>query len=296
MDHQGELRERVKELMKRLILLASTRMPRDVVDFMRKALSEEDSPVARKQLETMLLNIELAKSASVAICQDTGTPYFYLEVGDGFPLKSEVVKLAVEAVREATREVPLRPNAVDPLKNRNTGDNTGRYIPWVDVELVPGDELKIHFMAKGGGSEYPTVLALVPPAEGLRGVKRVVLEAVLRAGPMPCPPVVVGVGLAAGADMALKLAKKSLLRPLGVRHEEPEIAKLEEELLGLVNKLGIGPHGFGGRCTALDVKVDYAHRHPASFAVGVTFSCWALRRASGLVRPDGKIEVTSEHV
>ena len=296
MSSHFELRERVKNLFKQLIRLASINLPRDVYDYLVEAYEHENNPLARKQLETIIANVKLARESRIPICQDTGTPYFYLEVGDEFPLKSELRELALEAVREATREIPLRPNAVDPFTNVNSGDNTGRHTPYIDVELIRGDELKAHFVAKGGGSEYPSTLAMIPPAEGVKGVKKVVLEAVLRAGPMPCPPVVVGVGVAAGADVALRLAKKALLRPLGVRHEDQVVARLEEELLNLINELGIGPHGFGGRYTALDVKIEYGYRHPASMAVGVTFACWALRRASGVVNSKGEVKILSKHI
>ncbi len=285
-----DLESLVLRTAKNLIAAAVTRIPDDVVDALRKAMKRETNPLAKKQLEAILRNIDLAASTRGPVCQDTGMMIFFLEVGEDFPLKARLSDILVRAVREATQEVPLRPNAIDPVRNKNSGDNTGRYMPWIGWEIVPGDKLKIAFMAKGGGSEYPSTLVMIPPAEGLRGVKRVVLETIFKAGPKPCPPVVVGVGFAGASDAALKLAKKALLRPIGERHPEPEIAALEEELLERINKLGIGPHGFGGFTTALDVKVDYGYRHPASFAVGVTVACWAMRRSTAVVSADGSVE------
>jgi len=159
---------------------------------------------------------------------------------------------------------------------------------------VPGDSLEVTYVPKGGGSEAPSTLVMAPPIKGLEKLKETVLRAILEAGPKPCPPVVIGVGVAAGADIALTLAKMAaVLRPLGSRHPDPEIAKLEEELLHAVNQLEIGPHGFGGSTTALDLHIEYAHRHPATYAIAVVTSCWALRRASGVFYPDGRWEITS---
>ena len=239
----------------------------------------------------------MASSSWAPVCQDTGTPYFYIKLGDEFPLRSGIYGVVRDAIREATRKVPLRPNAVDPFREKNSGDNTGRYTPWVEVELVPGDRLEATYVAKGGGSEAPSIVRVVPPIGAERRLREIVLRAVVDGGPKPCPPVVVGVGIAAGAEQAAVLAKKAaVLRPLGQRHPDPEVAKLEEELLEAINKLGIGPHGFGGKFTALDVHVEYAFRHPASYAIGVVFSCWALRRAMGFIRPDGSWEVVSHKI
>ena len=288
--------DKIKDFVVDLVKTAVTRIPYDVYVALKKAYEEEDNPITKKQLETILENIMIARDEDKPICQDTGTLYFDLEVGEEFPIKGMLRKVLVEAVRDATRKIPLRPNAVDPITNINSGDNVGRFIPWIDIEIVPTSTLKICLMAKGGGSEYPNVLAMIPPAKGLRGVKEVVLKAVVDAGPKPCPPVIIGVGIAAGSDIALKLAKKSLYRPIGQRHEIKEVADLEEELLHLINRLGIGAHGFGGKYTALDVKVDYAYRHPASFAVGVVFSCWATRRACGIIDEKGEARLLSKHL
>lgn len=291
------LEDRLRDFFVELIRVAVTRLPRDVYEALERALEAEDSPVARRQLEAMLENARLAARLGRPLCQDTGTPLFYLRVGDGFPLRSRLYDVVAEAVREATRAVPLRPNAVDPLRGVNSGDNTGRYLPWVEVELVPGDGLEAVFVAKGGGSEAPTRLVMALPLRGLRAVRETVLRAAAEAGPKPCPPFVVGVGIAAGGDQALALAKRAaLLRPLGSRHPDPEAARLEEELLEEVNRLGLGPHGFGGRVTALGLHIEYGFRHPATYAVGVVFSCWALRRASGAFGPDGSWRITSEHI
>ncbi len=289
-----DLRDSLRSFLVQLIRVATTQLPEDVVNALRRAYEIEDNPVAKKQLEAILRNVELASKLWRPICQDTGTPYFYIKLGEEFPVKAGLEEIIREAVREATKLVPLRPNAVDPFRERNSGDNTGRFIPWIEVELVPGDRLEVTYVPKGGGSEAPSTLVMASPILGPRKLRETVLRAVVEAGPKPCPPVVIGVGVAAGADIALTLAKKAaVLRPIGSRHPEPEIAELEEELLKAVNELGIGVHGFGGKVTALDLHIEYAHRHPATYAIGVVMSCWATRRASGYIDSSGRWEITS---
>jgi fumarate hydratase subunit alpha len=184
----------------------------------------------------------------------------------------------------------LRPNAVDPFTQKNSGDNTGRFIPYINWEIVPGDNLELTAMTKGGGSENVCVTGMLVPGEGVKGLKKFVVDAVIKAGAQPCPPTILGVAVGGGADIAMKLAKKALLRPLGEPNPNPDLDKLEKELLEAVNMTGIGPMGLGGKTTVLDVHIDYAFRHPASFPAAVAFNCWAARRASARIYPDGKVE------
>ena len=290
-------REELKSFLVELIRTAETRLPVDVYEALKHAYEIEENPIAKQHLGAILKNSELAAKLGKPICQDTGTPVFYVEMGADFPLRAEFYDVAREAVREATKLVPLRPNAVDPFKKKNTGDNTGRFVPWFEVEIVPGSDLKVTFVAKGGGSEAPSTLRMGLPIRGVRNVWETVLQAIVEAGPKPCPPVIVGVGVAALSDQAIALAKRAaLLRPIGDRHPDPEIARLEEEMLKAVNELGIGAHGFGGKVTALDLHIEYAHRHPATYAVAVATNCWAMRRATGYITSEGKWEITSKHI
>ena len=277
------------------IKTASIYIPLDVYEALKKAWETEENPVAKKQLEAILENIRLAAIEKKPICQDTGMMIFYVEVGKDFPLLGRIKDALTEAVREATVKVPLRPNAVDPMIGKNTGDNTGRYMPWVEYNIVEGDSARITFVAKGGGGEWPTEVKMLSPTLGLKGAKRFIIETVYEAGAKPCPPVIVSVGIAGALDIALTLSKRGLTRPIGVRHPEPKVAELEEELLELINMIGIGPHGFGGKTTALDVKVDYGARHPACYAVAVSFLCWAARRATFEIDSKGKWSIISKH-
>ncbi|MGC9112779.1 fumarate hydratase [Acidilobus sp.] len=279
-----------------MIRTAATSIPEDVYRALKEGYEGETNPLAKKQLEAILKDIDIACTRKVPICQDTGTPYFFFEMGENFPLRLGAVNAAREALRKATKDGYLRPNAVDPFYKKNSGDNTGRYIPWIHIDVVEGSDLKVWFMTKGGGSELPATLIMSEPILGFEKLKSGVIDTIAKYGPLPCPPVIVGVAVAAGGDIALTLAKKSLLRPVGERNPDPNIAKLEVELLNAINKLGLGPHGFGGGLTALDVKIDYSYRHPATFAIGIVTSCWATRRASAVVHSDGSWEMTSKHI
>ncbi len=258
---------------------------------LRAALDRETSPMARSILEAILRNLRAAEERGLPICQDTGTPTFYLEVGEDFPLRASLREAILSAVRRATEEVPLRPNAVNPWTNRNSGDNTGRGVPIIHWEVVEGDGLMVRYLAKGGGSENVSALYMLSPSKGVAGIERAVIDAALRAGPKPCPPVIVGVGVGGGADAALAAAKRATMRPVGVRSSDQEASKLEERLLDAINSLGMGPMGLGGRTYALDVHVEWLHRHPASLPVGVSMICWAARRATVEFRPDGSYEI-----
>ena len=279
-----------------LLRLAVTVLPRDVREALERAYETETSDIGRAQLEAILEDVRLAEETSRPICQDTGTIIFYVRLGSDFPLRRGLYDALVRATRRATQEVPLRPNAVDPLEERNTGDNTGRYIPYVHWELFDGDYLELTAFPKGGGSENTCRLGMLSPALGLGGLKKFVLDSIIEAGGKPCPPVIVGVAVGGGSDIAMELAKKALLRPLDVPNPNPELSKLEEELLRAINDTGIGPMGLGGRWTALRVHIDYACRHPASYPVAVATQCWAARRASARIYADGSVEYLTHEV
>lgn len=273
-----------------LIRQAVIYLPEDVKVSLKKAYEEEVNEAAKTQLKAILDNMELAEKYQAPVCQDTGTVLFYITAGAEVKGLDKIEAALINATRRATKEVPLRPNAVDPFTQKNSGDNTGRSIPYINWEIVPGDALEITVMPKGGGSENMCIAKTIPPGEGINGVKKFVIEAIVEAGAQPCPPTIVGVGIGGGVDVAIKLAKKALLRPLNVPNSDPVLNKLEGELYEAANRLGIGPMGLGGKATVLGVHVDYAFRHPASFPVAVAFNCWAARRASAKIYSDGSID------
>jgi fumarate hydratase subunit alpha len=273
-----------------LLRLAATELPLEVKKSLRRALKQERNEVAKTQLRTMIKNFELAENTGTPMCQDTGTITFYITAGETFPRLSLLPTILKRAIKRATKVVPLRPNAVNPFTGQNSGDNSGHSLPPIHWKIVPGNTLYITALPKGGGSENMCTLGLLNPGVGLNGVKRFVIDAVTRAGGRPCPPLILGVGIGGGADVALNLAKEALIRPMNERHENPEVAKLESDLFTLTNLTGVGPLGLGGDTTVLGVNVEYAHRHPASLPVGIAFQCWAARKAAAQISSDGQMK------
>jgi len=290
------LDQKVEEAVVTLLRLAATRLPVDVKQAIEEAKQRETNNTAKAQLEAIFKNIQLAEKADTPICQDTGTITFYLTVGEEFPIRSGLPAILRKAVRKATEVIPLRPNAVNPFTGRNSGDNTGENIPYIHWEMVSGDKLQVAVLPKGGGSENACSLGMLNPSLGVKGVKKFVVDTLIEAGSKPCPPVILGVAVGGGADIAISLAKKTLLRPLNKHNQNKELARLEEELYELANQTGIGPMGLGGDTTVLSVAVEYAHRHPASLPVGVAVQCWAARRATMNIWPDGRTEYVTHKV
>lgn len=279
-----------------LLRLAVIRLPSDVKEALQRAYREETSEAGRVNLKAILTNIEFAEKLNTPICQDTGTIIFYVKAGTEAKGLEKVEAALGKATQRATREVPLRPNAVDPFTRKNSGDNTGRFIPYVNWEITDGDSLEITAFPKGGGSENVCTLGMITPGEGVKGLKKFVIDAVIKAGAKPCPPNILGVAVGGGSDIVMKTAKKALLRPLNQPNPNPELAQMEKELYEAANSTGIGPMGLGGKFTVLGVKVEYAHRHPASYPVAVAFQCWAARRATARINGDGTVEYLTHKV
>ena len=269
-------------------------LPEDVKQALQKAYKEETSETGKTQLKAILDNVELAEKYQAPVCQDTGTIIFYIKAGAKAKGLDKVEEALTNAVRKATKEIPLRPNSVNPFTQKNTGDNTGRYIPHLNWEIVPGDSLEMTVLTKGGGSENVCVTGMLVPGEGIKGLKKFVIDAVIKAGAQPCPPTILGIAMGGGADISMKLAKKALLRPLNEHNADPEIAKLETEIYEAANMTSIGPMGLGGKTTVLGVHIDYAFRHPASFPAAVAFNCWAARRATARIGADGSVEYLTQ--
>ncbi len=283
--------EKIEDLAVTLLKLAVTELPPDIKEALKRAYETETSESGKTQLQAILENVEYAEKTRTPICQDTGTIIFYIKAG----AQAKGLELFEEALRKATiratKEIPLRPNAVNPFTQKNSGDNTGRFIPYIHWKIVPGEEIEITAFPKGGGSENVCVSGMLVPGEGVKGLKRFVVDAVMKAGSKPCPPNIIGVGIGGGADISMKLAKEALLRPLNQPNPDPEIAKLEQELYEALNMIGTGPMGLGGKTTVLGVHIEYAHRHPASYPAAVAFQCWAARKATAKIFPDGTYEI-----
>jgi fumarate hydratase subunit alpha len=229
----------------------------------------------------LLENAEIASEQKIPLCQDTGMVVVFIELGQDVHLVGGNLNEAVdEGVRLGYREGYLRASTLDPVIRENFGDNTPAVI---HVEVVPGDRLRLNVVPKGFGSENMSRVKLFPPSAGIKGVKRFVVDRVAAAGPNPCPPIIVGVGIGGTMEKAALIAKKALLRPVGQSHPEEHIARLEKELLADINKLGIGPQGLGGTVTALAVHVETFPTHIASLPVAVNLQCHCARHKEAVL-------------
>ena len=268
--------EKIKETVKTLCLEACFDLPSDLLQALEKARGKEDTEIARSILSDLLENAGIAREERIPSCQDTGMVVVFVDMGEAVQVVNGGLREAVEAgVREAYEEGLLRKSVVrDPLRRENTGDNTPAVI---HTEIVPGDGFHLIVAPKGAGSENKSRAEVLSPGEGFPGVKRFVVETVKRAGGASCPPLVVGIGLGGTLEKAAILAKRAAVRALSIRNPDPEVAKLEEELLEEINATGIGPLGLGGRTTALAVNIELYACHIASLPVAVNLNCHAAR-------------------
>ena len=270
---------KVTEAVRDLCIEANTRLPEDHLAALRRALDEEESALGREVLERLLENAEVARERCVAFCQDTGYAVFFVELGSEVRVVGGEIGEAIdEGVRRGYEEGFLRKSIVrGPLDRTNTGDNTPAIVYY---DVVPGDRLKLTVLVKGAGCDNMSALKMLTPAEGLPAMKRFVVETIESAGPNASPPLTVGVGIGGSFERAALLAKKALTRPSGEPNPDPEIAKLEGELLDAINATGIGPAGYGGRVTALAVHVESFPTHIAAFPVAVNLDCHSHRTSS----------------
>ncbi len=268
--------EAVADTVARLCVQANTCLPRDVKDGIAAARAAEDWPPAREILDRIMENGEIG--GGFPICQDTGMACVFLEVGQELHIAGDLAQAVDEGVRRGYAQGYLRKSVVsDPLERVNSGDNTPAMLY---TDLVPGDRLAITVAPKGFGSENMSRIAMLKPSDGVEGVKDFIVDTVEQAGPNPCPPIVVGVGLGGTFDKCALLAKKALLRELGTPSPLPFYAELERELLARINALGIGPQGFGGRTTALAVHIETLPTHIAGLPCAVNINCHVARHAT----------------
>ncbi len=266
----------ITEAVKKLCIDANYYLGEDVIERLRAFMEKEESSTGKEVLQKILANAEISRTEQVPLCQDTGFAVFFVELGQDVRLVGgEYIDAINEGVRQGYQEGYLRKSIVsDPIERKNTGDNTPAIIY---TDIVPGDRVKIIIAPKGGGSENMSEVKMMAPAAGVDGVREFVIDRVRRSGANPCPPVIVGVGIGGTFDKCAQIAKKALLRPIGSTHPNPFYADLEDELLQKINKLGIGPQGFGGRITALAVHIEVHPCHIASFPVAVNMQCHVAR-------------------
>ncbi|MDI6801743.1 MAG: fumarate hydratase [Thermodesulfovibrionales bacterium] len=287
-----KLRDGIVELYRKV----ATSIPSDVEEALRKVCENETELLGKYTMDIILKNISISRATSRPICQDTGFPVFFVKIPQG--LSHNLIRQTIlDATRIATEKVPLRPNAIDTISERNTGDNVGEYFPLIYMEETAEQTLVVDLMLKGGGCEnlgqtYKLPWALVISHQrsienkdfetvaerDFDGVRKCVLDAVFKAQGKGCPPYTIGIAIGGAKDQVSFLSKKQLMRRINDKHPDNAVAALEQKILADINSLGIGVAGMGGKTTAIGVKMTMAHRHPASYFVDVSFSCWANRR------------------
>ena len=271
----------ITDAVRRLSIEANCHLTEDIKSALITSRECEKWQGACEILDRIIENYEIADSADRPICQDTGLACVFLKIGQDVHITGDITEAVNEGVRQGYSEGFLRKSAVrDPLRRVNTGDNTPAMIYF---ELVPGDKIEITLAPKGFGSENMSKIAMLRPSDGVEGVKEFVLRTVEEAGPNPCPPIVVGVGIGGTFDKAAYLAKRALLRPIDEQNPDPYYASLEEELLDGINSLGIGPQGFGGRTTALGVNIEVMPTHIAGLPVAVNINCHFTRHKTEVI-------------
>ncbi len=265
----------VTNAMSKLCMDANYNIPKDVLDSLKSSLSKEESPVAKDILNQIIENDILASDEKVPMCQDTGLMVVFLEIGRDVHLNGDIYEAIQQGVREGYNKGYLRKSMVNnPFDRVNTGDNTPCII---HTKLVEGDKVKLILAPKGGGSENMSTVVMMKPSDGLKGCKEFILNFIEKAGGNPCPPIVVGIGFGGNLEKSALLAKEALLRDISDVNEDPELAKLEDEFLADINKLGIGPMGLGGRTTALAVKIKMHPCHIAQLPLAININCHAAR-------------------
>jgi len=272
---------KITETVKKLCIEANCHLSGDIKECIKKAHSEEPWEQAKEILEHIIENYEISDNSNQPVCQDTGVACVFMKIGQDVHINGDITEAINEGVRKGYEEGYLRKSVVrDPLDRVNTGDNTPAMIYF---DFVPGDKIEITVAPKGFGSENMSKIAMLRPSDGLQGVKDFIIKTVEEAGPNPCPPVVVGVGIGGTFDKAAYLAKKALIRPVDIENTNPFYANLEKELLEEINNLGIGPQGFGGKTTALAVNIETFPTHIAGLPVAVNINCHVTRHKTEVI-------------
>ena len=273
----------ITETVARLCQEANYYLPEDVLDALKKARQDEESPRAQGVLDIILQNSDIAQEKQIALCQDTGTTVLFLELGqDAHIVGGDLTDALTEGVKSGYQWGFLRNSIVrQPFSKRvNTGDNTP---PILHTEIVPGDQLKITVMPKGGGCENMSRMSILRPGDGKQGIIDFTLRTIEESGGNPCPPLIVGVGIGGSAEYVMYLAKKSLLRKVGEHNPDEEVAELEKELMERVNATGIGPQAWGGLTTALAVNIETYPTHITALPVGVNLQCHSARQKTAVI-------------
>ena len=281
-------------VMSKFTAYIGKRLPTDVTQKLGDLREKEVNFLAKEVYESMRQNQEAADKLDRPSCQDTGVIQYFLTAGANFPLLGELEEILQEATAGATREDPLRHNAVETFVEKNTGTNTGSKIPWLDWDIVPGDDsVTIDVYMAGGGCTLPGKATVLMPGQGYEGVAEFVFDVITSRGVNACPPLLVGVGVSTSAETAARLSKKAILRPVDSRHPNDNAALMEQLLTDGLNELGLGPQGLTGNNSVMGVNIESSARHPSTIGVAVSTGCWAHRRGRIRINADMSYEVIS---
>ena len=282
-------------VMSKFTAYIGKRLPTDVTQKLGDLREKEVNFLAKEVYESMRQNQEAADKLDRPSCQDTGVIQYFLTAGANFPLLGELEEILQEATAGATREGPLRHNAVETFVEKNTGTNTGSKIPWLDWDIVPGDDsVTIDVYMAGGGCTLPGKATVLMPGQGYEGVAEFVFDVITSRGVNACPPLLVGVGVSTSAETAARLSKKAILRPVDSRHPNDNAALMEQLLTDGLNELGLGPQGLTGNNSVMGVNIESSARHPSTIGVAVSTGCWAHRRGRIRINADMSYEVISD--
>lgn len=286
------LKSAIKEVWKRSL----NEIQPDVLNALRNALEKESNPRAKKYLEILIKNAEIAAKNHTVICQDTGVPTFFIKTSLIFPYSDSFRDAFDEALREMTLdEFPMRPMVVDPVTREDRCDNTGENVPVLLIDIEEDiDYMEIKAVPRGAGSGFWSTYTVMPPSEGVAGIKKFVVDSIIRAGSNPCPPLIIGVGIGGTLEETARLAAKASVRSLDEPNSKPYLAEMEQELKDAINLSNIGAMGVGGDTTALGVNIEVSGSHKPWLPVAVNLNCWPGRRASCRVYSDGRIEQIEE--
>jgi L(+)-tartrate dehydratase alpha subunit len=282
------------DLMAKFTAYIGKRLPNDVTQKLGELRAKEVNFLAKEVYESMRLNQEAADRLNRPSCQDTGVIQYFLQAGAKFPLLGELEDILTGATKKATKEGPLRHNAVETFEEKNTGTNTGSKVPWLDWEIVPNDDgVTIDVYMAGGGCTLPGAAKVLMPGQGYEGVAEFVFDVITSRGVNACPPLLVGVGVSTSAETAARLSKKAILRPVTSRHSNEKAATMEDLLAEGLNELGLGPQGLTGNASVMGVNIESSARHPSTIGVAVSTGCWAHRRGRIRINSDLSYEVLS---
>jgi fumarate hydratase subunit alpha/L(+)-tartrate dehydratase alpha subunit len=282
----------VEETAKQLYIRALCNLPPDVRAALKKAYARETKPAARAVFEAIFKTIEIADRDKTLICQDTGLPIYKVKIGADYPWNGYEIKTRLyEGAKRATQEFPFRSSSTHPLLRVNPQTSVGPGLPVIYFDFVKDcNTLDILMAPKGSGSENMSKMQMFYPAHGIKALKKFVLDTVIESGANPCPPGIIGVGIGGTADSVSRLAKEAILRPVGQRNPDPEIASMEQELEDAINATGRGPMGLGGDVSTLAVHIETSYTHITQNPVAVNTQCWPARRARAVIHTDGTVE------